>query len=180
MSPWDTVTASFSIRERGQGSERRETEFQNLLTLVPLLNNLVPNQAKVLISFVCDEVPITIIMSMEITKDKNSTFVSRWVTPKAINHQLRETNNSKLILNRRKSRQLAAGKTSQPEIGMYIYNVIFFLYFYAFIRIKNTTDVRQSKMWGAKGGGFNVSVSERFIKGKINLKFCKLHNDILW
>lgn len=34
-----------------------QTEFQNFLVLILLLNNLIPNQAKVTIPFVQDEIP---------------------------------------------------------------------------------------------------------------------------
>ena len=78
-----------------------EAEFQNLLTLVPSWNNLVLNQAKVISSFSWDESPIMIIMSIEITTE-NSTLISRWITPRSINHRSVETNSSKFILNRRR------------------------------------------------------------------------------
>lgn len=76
--PGDPVLSSFHIR--AMWSKIRlivRVNFKTFRTLVPLLNNSVPNQAKVALAFFWDEIPIMIIMSIEMTKEKNSTLVRR-------------------------------------------------------------------------------------------------------
>lgn len=129
--PGDSVLSSFHIRAMRSTIRLTVSEFQNLRTLLPLLSNSVPNQAKVTLAFFWDEIPITIIMSIEISKEKNSTLVRRWVTPSSINHPP-GTSSSKALLNGRKSSQNGASKPSQPEVSVCIRNVILFLYLHAF------------------------------------------------
>lgn len=110
-----------SFRIRAMWLKIRRTvrvNFQTFRTLVPLLKNSVPNQAKAIRAFFWVKVPNMIIRSIHITKE-NSILVSRCVTPKSINHPS-DTNSSKFILHRTMVRTKLVNPASLKSVWTFI------------------------------------------------------------